>query len=161
MPAGRPTDYTQELADRICERLADGESMRSIARDDEMPAKATMFRWLREKPEFKDQYAIAKEESCDALFEELLDIADDGSNDWMQYRFKEDGEECIGWKVNGEAINRSRLRLDTRKWALSKLKPKKYGEKLEHGISDRFAKFLQDLDGSDTDLPDGDSEGSS
>lgn len=129
MSGGRPSDYTQELADMICSRLADGESLRAICRDDDMPNKATVFRWLREKEGFSDQYARAKEESADALFEELLEIADDGTNDWME-KHGQDGE-LIGYQLNGEHVQRSRLRLDTRKWALSKLKPKKYGDRVE------------------------------
>jgi len=89
---------------------------------------STVFKWLREKPEFSQQYARAKEESADALFEELLEIADDGTNDWME-RQNAEGEN-IGWQLNGEHVQRSRLRLDTRKWALSKLKPKKYGDRI-------------------------------
>lgn len=128
MPAGRPTDYSEELADQICARLAEGESMRSISVDDTMPAMTTLFRWLREKPEFRQQYEKAKEEAADALTEEMLDIADDASNDWMVRHGKDDQES---WQLNGEHVQRSRLRIDTRKWIASKLKPKKYGEKLE------------------------------
>ena len=72
--------------------------------------------------------SLAKEESADALVEDILDIADDGSNDWMAVHGK-DGSEA--WKLNGEHVQRSRLRVDTRKWIASKLKPKKYGEKIE------------------------------
>ncbi len=129
MPAGRPSDYTQELADHICERLALGESMRSIARDDSMPAMSTLFKWLRLHKEFAEQYARAKEESADALFEELLDIADDGRNDYME-RLDDEGNS-VGYQFNGEHVQRSKLRVDARKWALSKLKPKKYGDRLE------------------------------
>jgi hypothetical protein len=129
----RPSDYTQDLADRLCSRLSEGESMRAICRDDDMPDKSTVFRWLRIHAEFRDQYARAKEESTDAMFEDLLDIADDGSNDWME---RYDSEQaCIGWRENGEALQRSKLRVDARKWALSKLKPKKYGDKLQQEIS--------------------------
>jgi len=127
---GRPTKYTSALADNICSLLADGRSLRSICLQEDMPDKATVFRWLRKDKDFRDQYAKAKEESADALFEELLDIADDGSNDWMEVNHGSD-DEGVGWKVNGETIQRSRLRVDTRKWALSKLKPKKYGEKIQ------------------------------
>lgn len=130
----RPTKFTQDLADRICEMLAEGMSMRSVCREDDMPCMSTVFKWLREKPEFSQQYARAKEESADALFEDLLDIADDGTNDWME-RTNAEGEN-VGWQVNGEALQRSRLRVDVRKWALSKLKPKKYGEKLDLGNAD-------------------------
>ena len=124
---GRPTLYTQELADIVCERLANGESMRSVARDDSMPAMSTLFKWLRDIKAFSEQYTRAKEESANALFEDLLDIADNSTNDYMTRQSKS-GEDYES--VNPEAIARSRLRVDTRKWALSKLMPKKYGERI-------------------------------
>lgn len=65
----------------------------------------------------------------DLMAEEILDIADDGTNDWMEK--KDDEDNCIGWRENGEAVQRSKLRVDTRKWLMSKLAPKKYGEKQE------------------------------
>lgn len=129
MTAGRPSLYSVELADQICERLANGESMRSVCRDENMPAMSSVFKWLREIPQFSQQYAKAKEESADALVEDMLDIADDGTNDWMEKHGK-DGEN-IGWQLNGEHIQRSKLRVDVRKWAASKLKAKKYGDKIE------------------------------
>ncbi len=92
-----------------------------------MPDASTVFRWLRTYPEFRKQYETAKEESTDALAEEVLDIADNGSNDWMERNY---GENTV-WVANGEALQRSRLRVDTRKWLMSKMKPKKYGEKLD------------------------------
>ena len=127
--AGRPSDYSEELADRICERIADGESVRNICLDDDMPNKATVFRWLGKHEAFRDQYARAREAQSEHLADELLDIADDGSNDWMERR-NADGE-VIGYVVNGEAIQRSRLRADTRKWLLGKLQPKKYGDSVK------------------------------
>ena len=129
MTAGRPSDYTPDLADEICARIAEGESVRRICSDDSMPCAKTVFTWLRVHPEFLQQYARAKQESADAFAEDILDIADDGSNDWME-RFDKD-EKCIGWQLNGEHVQRSRLRVDTRKWLASKLKPKKYGDRLE------------------------------
>jgi len=125
-PVGRPSDFSQELADRICSELAIGKSLRSVCKSDDTPEISTIFRWLREKEEFSKQYAKAKEESADALLEETMDIADDGSNDWMETN----DPDNPGYRINGESIQRSRLRVDTRKWAMSKLKPKKYGEKL-------------------------------
>lgn len=125
---GRPSDYSPLLADEICSQLAEGVSLRSVCKAEGMPDKSTVFRWLRLYPEFRDQYTRAKEESADALVEEILDIADNGSNDWMA----DNDKDNPGYKTNGEAINRSRLRVDTRKWIASKMKPKKYGEKIEH-----------------------------
>ena len=104
--------------------------MRSISNGDDMPSRETMFRWIRENEEFRDQYARAKEESADALVEDILDIADDATNDYMESLDKE-GEAPMSWKLNGEHIQRSKLRVDTRKWAASKLKPKKYGDKID------------------------------
>lgn len=123
----RPSDYTEELALAICERIADGESLRSICLDDAMPAKSSVFKWLREHEAFSDHYARAREAQADSLADEMLDIADDGSNDWMERKDRQG--KSIGWEENGEAIGRSRLRLDARKWIASKLKPKKYGDR--------------------------------
>jgi hypothetical protein len=126
----RSSEYTPEIADLICARLASGESLRSVCRDESMPCVATVFNWLRSQPQFLEQYARAKEESADALADEMLEIADDGTNDWMKRHTKDD--EDAAWVVNGEHIQRSRVRIDTRKWLASKLKPKKYGEKIDH-----------------------------
>jgi hypothetical protein len=87
-----------------------------------MPDKATVFRWLRTNEAFCDQYTRAKEESADALTDEMLEIADDSTRDSIK---TEAGEVC-----NTEYVQRSRLRVETRKWIASKLKPKKYGEKV-------------------------------
>jgi hypothetical protein len=127
---GRPSDYSAEMADTICERIADGESLRAICRDDKMPSTAAVCRWLAQHQSFREQYAHARETQADALFDEMLDIADDGSNDWMERNGK-NGER--GWVENGEALQRSRLRVDARKWMASKLQPKKYGDKITHG----------------------------
>jgi hypothetical protein len=126
MTAGRPTDYTPEIAADICAQIVEGNSLRSICIAENMPDKSTVFRWIAKHEEFRDQYAIAADARSDALVEDILDIADDGSNDWME-RNEADNQ---GWLANGEHLQRSRLRVDTRKWIASKLKPKKYGEKV-------------------------------
>lgn len=131
MPAGRPTDYTQELADTICERIADGESLRTICSEDGMPNKSTVFRWLAAHQDFATKYAHARDVQADLLVDEMTDIADDGSNDWMER--KDDEGENIGWRENGEALRRSALRISTRQWIAEKLKPKKYGTKVAVG----------------------------
>ena len=127
-PGGRPTMYTQELADEICEGLALGNSLRTVCRGDRMPSVKTIFNWLRTYPEFLQQYTRAKEESADAMADEVIDIADDATNDWM-IRNGKDGSES--WQLNGEHVNRSRLRIETRKWLMAKMKPKKYGDKID------------------------------
>lgn len=135
MAGGRPSEYTEEMADKICAQLAGGDSMRTVCKPDDMPDRTTVFRWIRSYPEFRNQYARAKEESADCLTDEMVDIADDGTNDWME-KFGKDGKASS--VVNSEAIQRSKLRIDTRKWLASKLKPKRYGEKqsIDHSSSD-------------------------
>lgn len=128
MPAGRPCEFNQEVADKICERLADGVSLRTICDAEDMPNRATVFRWLGKYKEFSDQYACAREAQADALFDEVIDIADDSRNDWMESADEEGG---IGYKLNGENIQRARLRVDARKWMAGKLRPKKYGDRQE------------------------------
>lgn len=118
--------YTDEVAAVICERIANGESLRSICDDAEMPAQSTVFKWLSENEAFSEKYARAREAQADALFDDILSIADDGRNDWMERNFGDDTR----WVENGEALRRSQLRIDARKWMVGKLRPKKYGEKL-------------------------------
>lgn len=133
MPAGRPTDYTEELAAEICARLATGDSMRTVCKEDAMPAMSSVFLWLSKHKEFSEQYAIAKEQAAEALAEEMFDIADNSSNDWMEAHSEDAG--LAAFKLNGENIQRARLRVDVRKWYLSKIKPKKYGEKVQSEVS--------------------------
>ena len=139
---GRPSRYTPELAAKICRRLAEGETLRSICRDKGMPDKATILRWLadKKKADFRDQYALAREMQADALFDEALEIADDAVGDWA---VDKDGKKTL----DHEHVQRSRLRVDTRKWAAGKLAPKRYGDKLDLGgsIGIRHEDALKDL----------------
>ncbi len=124
---GRPSLYTEALAAKLCLRLAEGETLRSICRDDAMPGKTTVLRWLSDKKnaDFRDQYAHARELQADALFDEALEIADDASGDWSTDK---DGKKTL----DHEHVQRSRLRVDTRKWAAGKMAPKRYGDKMQH-----------------------------
>lgn len=128
---GRPSTYSQEVADAICERIAAGESLRLIVLEETMPDERTVYRWLERNEDFRQQYARAREAQADAMLEDILEIADDGRNDWMERR----GEEDAGWVANGEHIQRSKLRVDARKWLMSKLAPKKYGDKVDMNLS--------------------------
>lgn len=125
---GRPTTYTKQLAAKICQRLSEGTSLRTVCLSDKMPAASTIFLWMQKYPEFSEQYARAKQESADAMAEEILDIADDGSNDWMEIQLQGGHIKEV---VNNEAVQRSKLRVETRKWIMAKMKPKKYGDKLD------------------------------
>lgn len=124
----RSLEYTQEVADAICELLIEGQSLRSICAAETMPSTSTVCKWLNVKPEFAEQYARAREAQADTLADEILDIADNAHNDWMK---RNHGEDDPGWIANGDHIARSRLMVDSRKWIAAKLKPKKYGDKTE------------------------------
>lgn len=124
---GRPTDYSEELGTLICGRLADGESLRQICRSDDMPDKATVLRWIPKQPAFRDQYAHAREMQSEHWADEILEIADDGTNDWTE---RENKDGTTTEVVDHDHIARSRLRVDSRKWLMSKLAPKKYGDKV-------------------------------
>ena len=137
MALGRPTLFTHELATEICRRIAQGDSLRYICSDDKMPNKGTVLRWVidGEHKEFSDQYAKAREVQAEILADEIFDIADDGSNDYYEKK-NTDGSSFVA--LDAENIGRSRLRVDSRKWYLSKVLPKKFGEKVvtEHSGPD-------------------------
>lgn len=137
---GRPSSFTQAIADVICARLADGESLRTICQEDGMPSRTSVFRWLADKDrdDFRDQYARAREEQAEFYAESIIEIADEEVT--MVKRSKhthgakpEDDTEDNDIEVvfDSAAVARNRLRVDARKWYASKLAPKKYGEKLE------------------------------
>lgn len=129
---GRPSDYTPEIAAYICEELSKGRSLRDVCADEGMPHESTVRSWAVEDREgFSTHYAKAREIGYHAMADELMEIADDARNDWMERR----GEEDAGWQANGEHIQRSRLRVDTRKWMLSKVLPKVYGDKQQHEVT--------------------------
>jgi len=119
--------YTEAIGDIICEGIAQGRSLRSICAEPGMPHASTVCKWVGLFPLFATQYIRAREAQAETLAEETLAIADDGSNDWMQ---KNDPKNP-GYEFNGEHVQRSRLRVDARKWFASKVYPKRYGEKLE------------------------------
>lgn len=121
---GRPSIYTKELADKICLRLACGESLRSICRDEAMPAMSTVMTWLMNDVHdgFMEQYTHARTIQAECYLDDIIEIADDSTEDTAIVN----GEE----RVNHEHINRARLRVDSRKWAVERLAPKKYGKQL-------------------------------
>lgn len=125
---GRPTTYTQDLADQICMGITIGESVRTVCKPEHMPAISTFYKWLREHEEFSKQYARACEERTEAMAEDILDIADDGTNDLTTRTDKRGNEYEV---VDNDVIQRSKLRVETRKWLMAKMKPKKYGDKLD------------------------------
>lgn len=130
MATGRPSIYSAKLVNKICKRIAAGESLLQICRDDDMPAHSTVHEWLLDdsKKVFSDKYARARELQAEYLFDEMIDIADNGSNDWEE---REVGSGRMVRLPDHEHINRSRLRVDTRKFYISKVLPKKFGDKVD------------------------------
>lgn len=116
----------------ICERIAKGESLRAICETEGMPAASTVCGWLAEDAAFAEQYARAREAQADYYADEIVAIADEPPN---LVPTTDDKGEVVEVALDGAAIQRQRLRIDARKWVASKLKPKKYGEKVdvEHG----------------------------
>ena len=123
----RPSEYTPEIADLICERLSNGESLRTICAGEDMPSKSTVFRWLAANADFGTKYAYAREEQADLYAESIVDISDE-----MEVQATYQGEE-VRLDISSSAVARNRLRVDARKWYASKLAPKKYGDKLALG----------------------------
>lgn len=110
---GRPSSFTPKLADEICGRLVNGESLRAICRDEGFPAVGTVLRWVGENADFREQYARARELQAETLADEIVSIADDAEKDQP-------------------SVAKARLQVDSRKWVASKLLPKKYGDKIAH-----------------------------
>ena len=102
---GRPSTFSPEIAAIICERLAEGESLRKITSDSDMPSMYTVYYWIGQQAEFANQYAHARADQADTLADEILHIADTDPD-----------------------ASKARVRVDARKWVASKLKPKKYGD---------------------------------
>lgn len=122
---GRPSLYTPAIAAEICARMAEGESLRSICSSDAMPSEATVRGWaLDDRDGFSARYARARELQMHALADDLLEIADDTSRDTRQ---TPRGEQV----PDTEWIARARLRVDARKWLMSKIVPKVYGDKVQ------------------------------
>lgn len=119
--------FDQAKFDEVCRRMEAGEALRAICRSEGMPDPSTIIKWSALSADNAQQYAQAREHQAHALAEQLIEIADDGSNDWMETN----DPENPGYRANGEHIQRSRLRYDARKWLTSKILPKVYGDKID------------------------------
>lgn len=116
---GRPTIYTPEIAEQICDLMILGNSIKSICAADEMPGEATLYRWLTNNTEFREKYRAAREVQAESFFEEMLREATDRSGDFFM-----DGNQP---RPNPANVMRSKLIADNLKWVLGRMNPKKYG----------------------------------
>lgn len=113
-----------DIFNYICTEIEKGRALRNVLQDDKMPSTSTFYEWLELYPDKSKQYTRATEIRAEAIFDDILSIADENANDTY---INDNGIEV----VNNDVIQRSRLRIDARKWVLSKLNPKKFGEKLD------------------------------
>jgi len=133
---GRPSTYSTDIADKICERLASGESLVVICQDKDMPCKTAVYSWLQKHPEFTDKYVRAREAQADTHVDEIVHIAD-----------------------TEEDPQKARVRIDARKWVAGKQRPKKYGDKSQIELTgqnggalkiERIERVIVDPDATDT-----------
>lgn len=130
---GRPSTYSPDICQIICNELAGGASLRNLcATRDDLPAESTIFLWLAMHPDFSEQYARARESWADAEFENLMQIAD---TPMIGSKTTTTDETSV--TVEADMIEHRRLQVETRKWALGKLHPKKYGDKTIHSGDDK------------------------
>lgn len=106
------TTYTTDLAEKFCAAIAEGGSLRSVCKKPGMPSKATVFRWLREQPEFVKLYEVATDERADTIIDEIVDIADN----------------C---RADADSIRKAKLRIHARVEQAQRMKPRKYGNQLQ------------------------------
>jgi len=108
--------FSQEIFDKICERISSGESLRKICDDDKMPNLTSVWKWLNNSEELSNQYARAREQQAETFVDEILSICDEVL------------PTGIDGKIDPSVVNQARLKIDARKWVASKLKPKRFGE---------------------------------
>lgn len=130
---GRPSLRSSTIAEEIVRRLSgeDGkpEPMAVICRDDHMPSVTTVWRWMEEDAEFSKAIARAREVGEEAMLADCIEIAHDGTNDYNE-QFDKDGQS-VGWRLNAEHVQRSKLRIETTLKLLAKWNPKKFGDKVD------------------------------
>ena len=124
---GRKSTYTEAIGLEICARMAEGESLTMVCKDKGLPSRGTVTRWVLDNPAFRARYAQARESLLDVYADQILSISDDGTTDYIT-KVGRNGHEYEA--VDQEHIQRSRLRVDSRKWLLSKLRPEQYGDRM-------------------------------
>lgn len=125
----RPTEFSQDIADKICEQLSLGKSLIKICKKAGFPNKSTVYRWLSVNREFCDQYARARDLQADHLVEEIIDIADKARIGTKT--ITKTGEHPSTETITADVVERSKLQIEARKWYAGKLAPKKYGDKVQ------------------------------
>ncbi len=118
---GRPSTYTEEMGNLICDKLTEGMSLRKLCKNKEFPNASTVYVWLDRFPDFAEKYARAREAATEDMLEDILEIADDPSIE----------------------VQDKRVRIDTRKWAMGKLNLKKYGDNATLNLGNKNGEALK------------------
>lgn len=123
--------FSTALFSKICSRISAGESLTAICNESTMPSRKTFYEWLAGSDELRSEYEHATTMRADFYAEQILAIADDSSEDDIFIESTDGSGNGARRVCNNEFVQRSKLRIDARKWYVSKLAPKKYGEKIE------------------------------
>jgi terminase small subunit-like protein len=147
--------YTAEIEDLILGELMSGRTLTDICRDPDMPHVRSVQSWLAEDRDgFAARYKRAREIGCDIVADDIVDIADDRSGDWIVRTHRDGTTEAI---LDSERIRRAQLRIKARHWRLSKMLPRTYGDRLDltskHDGGDSWAELLKAVDGKSRGLP--------
>ena len=138
--AERATLRTPEIETRIIEGLCDGVPLRELCRQDGMPNWRTVYDWISADEELAARIAHARDLGFDAIAEDILDIADDGTNDWVERKRKDGSVDTV---MDSEHVQRSKLRIETRLKLLAKWAPKKYGDKQQVEVGNKDGETFQ------------------
>lgn len=155
---GRPTGYTESLGARVCELLMQNHTLRQIEARDDMPTRQTICNWLAKHEAFFDQYVRAREVQTLLDEDEIQELAEDSRNDWVERERK--GQ--LVTELDREHLERTRLRIDTKKWLMGKRNAKRFGKSVavtgkdggavKHELS-TVGDVLDAIDGAGTGLP--------
>jgi hypothetical protein len=118
----RPVAFTEELFIKLLDRLAQGETLVAICADQTMPTRQSLFQKLYKDENARELYYAAREMQMEAMAEEILELSDNAENDWST--------DDRGRRVaNNDVLQRARLKVDTRKFIMAKMAPRRFGEK--------------------------------
>lgn len=126
--------YSREIADWICAEVAGGRTLKEICRtqresDDTFPAASTVRLWVINDPDgFADRYARAREAQSEAWSDDLIETAEDGSNDWMERRLRDGSTEQV---LDREHVARSELRVKTKQWLMARNHAVRFGDRIK------------------------------
>lgn len=147
--------YSDAIARKLCERIMEGQSLKEVCEDPRMPSVRTVTRWFADPrlADFREMYYFSRRIQAEIRVDEIFEIADNTSNDWKE-KFDKDGN-FLEMVPDGEAIQRSRVRIDTRKWFAARLVPRLYGDRkeIDLDVTGDLAELLKTAINRDTGLP--------